>query len=382
MKHLKSTFFLAGTAIGSGLISLPIILAAWGIYASIALIIFVAIITYFSALVRCELNLQSKSTYTLKQVGNCFSGKQVALLGDICLKLLCFTLLVAYIHELISLLGSHILSKILISFLFFVLLVLPINMTLNFNKLCFYFLTLLILYEIISFAKQINLFALPNLSIKNFDSISLMIPTLFTAFGFQGSLHSLTKFCNNEAKLIRKACFWGCFITATIYILWTLGLRIVLFQNMPEIFNQIVLNPGQGQTAIIALKEMDNFAISCITILTIMTSIIGVGISLMDDINENFHINLTPLKKKILLAGIIVFSTSFVANICIQAFVKILSFAGCILALIAIFIPLFLLNKVRKDFVFSELNRKVYKCLMFSFGMLVILNECINILKE
>ena len=90
MKHLKSTFFLAGTAIGSGLISLPIILAAWEIYNTISLIVFVAIITYFSALVRCELNLQSKSTYTLKQVGNSFSGKQVALLGDICLKLLYF----------------------------------------------------------------------------------------------------------------------------------------------------------------------------------------------------------------------------------------------------------------------------------------------------
>ena len=327
------------------------------------------------------MNLQSKSTYTLKQVGNYFSGKQVALLGDICLKLLCFTLLVAYIHELISVLGSYILSKILISFLFFLLLVLPINVTLNFNKLCFYLLTLLILYEIISFAKQINLFALPNFSIKNFDSISLMIPTLFTAFGFQGPLHSLTKFCNNEAKLIRKACFLGCFITATIYILWTLGLMIVLFQNMPEIFNQIVLSPGQGQIAIIALKEMDNLEFSCITILTIITSIIGVGISLMDDINENMHINLTPLKKKILLACIIVFSTSFLANICVQAFVKILSFAGCVLSLIAIFIPLFLLNKVRKGFVFSELNRKVYKWLMFSFGTLVIFSECINILK-
>ena len=382
MKHLKSTFFLAGTAIGSGLISLPIILAAWGIYAAITLIIFVAIITYFSAITRCELNLQSKPTNTLGQVGQCFSGRKVALLGDICLKLLCFTLLVAYIHELNLLLSANIVIKILIACFVFLLLFLPTNKILNFNKFCFCMLVVLIIYVIISFDKQINFSILPAFSLKNFDSVSLMIPTLFTAFGFQGSLHSLTKFCNNDFHLIRKACFWGCFTTVIVYILWSMALMSFLFQNMPEVFNQIIVNPGQSQIAVSALQKLDNWEIFCITILTIITSIIGVGISLMDDVNENFRINLSPLKKKILLASIIVFAASFIASICVQAFVKILSFAGCVLSIIAIFIPLFLLHKVNKPFVFLELKNNIYKWLMLLFGILVMVSESMNILNQ
>ena len=375
MKHLKTTFFLAGTAIGSGLISLPVILAAWGTIGAIMLIVFFAIVTYLSALARCELNVQSKATYTLKQVCISFSGQKMALLGDLSIKLLCFTLLTAYLHGLNTLLATNLFAKILIIGLFLILLLLPTNITLNFNKLCFYLLLFLIINVIFSFVVQINLSMLPEFALKKLEMFELTIPTLFTAFGFQGSLHSLTKLCDNDPMLIRKACFFGCFITAGIYILWTLGLTTFLSQNMPEQFSEILINSNKGLSVIGRLMECKNFEISCITGLTIITSIIGVGISLMDDIEENFRTKLNFSLKRLLCASIIVVPTAILANTCAQAFIKILSLAGCILAIIAIFIPLFLLKKTKKPFVFYELNSKLCNPVLFLFGVLVILCE-------
>ena len=381
MKHLKSVFFLAGTAIGSGLISLPIVLAAWGTWGAIALILCFAIVTYFSALVRCELNIQTQAVHTLKQVSLCFAGKKTALLGDVCLKLLCFTLLIAYLHGLNTLLGTDLCSKIWIVGLFFVLLLLPTNLTLGFNKLCFYGLVILIVNVMFSFIGQVNLSRVPGIMLNNFSTIGLTIPTLFTAFGFQGSLHSLTNLCENNPKLVRKACFWGCLITATIYSVWTLALTTFLFQNMPEKFGRILIKPDNIHDIMEALMHFAGFEISCICCLTIITSIIGVGISLMDDLRENLRTNLTISQKQLLCAMIIVIPTALLANTCTQAFVKILSFAGCILSIIAIFIPLFLLARAKKPFVFSELNNKWCQRLLFLFGCGVVLSECIHVLE-
>ena len=382
MRHLKSIFFLAGTAIGSGLISLPIILVACGTWGAIALILCFAVVSYFSALARCELNIQTHAAHTLKQVGLCFSGKKTALLGDICLKLLCFTLLTAYLHGLNALLATDLCFEIWIVGLFFVLLLLPTNLTLDFNKLCFYGLVILITKVILSFIGQVNLSKTPGIKLNNFDAIGLMIPTLFTAFGFQGSLHSLTKFCENDPKLIRKTCLWGCLITAAIYSLWTLALTTFLFQNMPEKFEEILIKPNNIQMFTETLMNFGGFEISCICCLTIVTSIIGVGISLMDDLRENLRTNFGPFAKKLLVSMMVVIPTTVLANICTQAFVKILSFAGCILSIIAIFIPLFLLSQAKKPFVLPELNSKWCQRLLFLFECGVVLSECIHVLSS
>ena len=148
-----------------------------------------------------------------------------------------------------------------------------------------------------------------------------------------------------------------------------------------EEFEEILKNPNHGQDALKALIYFGGFEIACITGLTIITSIIGVGTSLMDDIHENLSSKLCFPRKKLLSAMIIVMPTTIFADTYTQAFVTILSFAGCILSIIAIFIPLFLLTKAKTPFVFSELNRKWFRKLLFLFGVLIVLSECLHVFK-
>ncbi|MDR0744710.1 MAG: hypothetical protein LBE97_02020 [Holosporales bacterium] len=82
-KQLKAISLLAGTAIGTGMISLPIVLAKFGIIGSLVLMIFFCWVTYVSAMVRCELNINSKSDFNLKDVGLFWGGRIYASVGDI-----------------------------------------------------------------------------------------------------------------------------------------------------------------------------------------------------------------------------------------------------------------------------------------------------------
>lgn len=96
-KRRDAAFLLAGTAIGSGMISLPMVLAKFGITGTFFMIIVFSVLTYFTALIRSDLNLNSYAEASLKDVGIFFRCPLVGNLGDFMLKLLSFALLAAYI---------------------------------------------------------------------------------------------------------------------------------------------------------------------------------------------------------------------------------------------------------------------------------------------
>lgn len=46
-----------------------------------------------------------------------------------------------------------------------------------------------------------------NQHIIQISKCCIILPTVFMSFGFQGSLHSLTKFCNNDRNLIKMHAY-------------------------------------------------------------------------------------------------------------------------------------------------------------------------------
>ena len=105
-KTLEAALLFAGTAIGSGMISLPIVLAKFGIFGSILIMLAFATLTYATACIRADLNLQTKAKATLGEVGKIFACPHVGILGDLCLQLLSFALMSAYLFGGASILST------------------------------------------------------------------------------------------------------------------------------------------------------------------------------------------------------------------------------------------------------------------------------------
>ena len=104
-KQLSAIALLAGTAIGSGMLSLPLILAKYGLLFGCAMMVAFVWVAYFSSIIRAELNIYSNADFALKDVGTHFSGKVASQIGNISLKLLSYALISAYLHGLASLLN-------------------------------------------------------------------------------------------------------------------------------------------------------------------------------------------------------------------------------------------------------------------------------------
>jgi tyrosine-specific transport protein len=403
-KQLRAISILSGTAIGSGMISLPIVLAHIGIVPSIFLMIICAFMTYISALIRTELNLHSDSRFTLELVGLKFSGKGAAFIGNISLRLLQFSLMSAYIYGLSSVIGAGSCTlKLVVATGIFILLAFSSHKIICVNQKLFAALLFVIIASVICMVFRINLFTLPH----NTNSILLpqfcvILPTLFTSFGFQGSLHSITKFCNNDPKLIGISCFFGSFLPAILYIAWITGVIALIASTQPALFQKMAMHGIDINELIQSLCSISNAhviksAVFTISTLAIITSIIGVGLALVDDLDLAIEsvwkrfacrvknrrtpkLFVTECTMRKLSAFIAVAPSTIVAILVPNAFVKVLSFAGMILAIIAIFLPAFLLTKIKEPRQFKLLRQKTWIFLCVIFGVIIVLCEVINII--
>ncbi|MDR0625367.1 MAG: hypothetical protein LBF72_02890 [Holosporales bacterium] len=419
-KQMQAIFILAGTAVGSGMLSLPIVLAHIGIIPSILLMLVCVFMTYISALMRTELNLHSDSRFTLELVGLRFSGKGAAYVGKISLRLLQFALLSAYIYGLSSVLVENDNTlKIIVGFGCFVLLVLATDRIISLNHKVFISLVLVIIAAVIGMVLKIDFTALPhNTNAIALPQLCIILPTLFTSFGFQGSLHSVTKFCNNDPKLIKTACFWGSLMPAILYAGWVIGVIALIFGTHPDLFARMAakgIDVNELVQALCSISDarMVKAVVFVISVLAIVTSLIGVGLALVDDLDLSLgafcgkgkfskglakmvgsasvegdsSADTTPaqsasavMARRIWSAIIAVVPSLLIAIWVPNAFVKVLSFAGMILAIIAIFLPAFLLAKIKDPLKFTILNNKPILLSCVLFAVLVVACELASII--
>ena len=98
MKLIGCICLIAGTAIGAGMIGLPIALAKSGLFLGSLLMIGTWAICYLSALLNLELNLRAGKGLPLGALSLHYSGKKAYVAGSTSLLLLCYSLLCAYIY--------------------------------------------------------------------------------------------------------------------------------------------------------------------------------------------------------------------------------------------------------------------------------------------
>lgn len=188
-KQLNAIFLLAGTAIGSGMLSLPIVLARYELFFSCIIMCLFAWLTYFTSTIRTDLNINSDPNFSLRDVGKYFSGNVASKIGSTSLKLLSYSLIAAYLYGAASLLRAFFhydLNVIILitSILIILILASSINI-ININKKLFVALLLVLFIVIIKLFQNLD-FANIELSIPNFysNSISFVFPIVFSSFGF------------------------------------------------------------------------------------------------------------------------------------------------------------------------------------------------------
>lgn len=383
-KQLAAILLISGTCIGAGMIALPMSLAKIGIIPSIILMFLIWLFTYYSSLVTVELNLQSEKGLTLDLLGRKYSGKNAELLGNICVKLLSYSLLSAYIYG-----GSSILQNLLnlniniiyIQSIFTLALILLLqineNLISKINGILFIIFLIFLFFLIFLLFFKVNYNNLPMMNDNVLNNIPSIIIVVFTSFGYQVIFHNLRDYCGKDVKMLKTAFFYGSIIPLLIYISWTFVVLSVIYNNDINFYNLIINgNIDVGNlidklSNIISLNSLI-FIVWIMSILAIITSIIGVGLGLKESYNINFKDK--NLSNYNLISTLITFLPPyFIAALTPNAFIKILSYAGIILVIIAILLPIYLYFKANINEPYIKILNKNTLILCTFIGILMII---------
>lgn len=353
-KQWAAALLLAGTAIGSGMISLPMVLAKFGIAKSCMIMIIFAALTFLTAVIRADLNLNLRAEATLEDAGNAFGCPWAGKVGNFLLKLLTFALLSAYLFGFSSILCSLFNSPQPVmmaltavgaasAFLF------ASKFIVNINKFLFIGMFFIFIGLVIGLFLETPINFIPeqakNITVSEWAAV---IPVIFTAFGMQGSIHSVTKFCKNDRSMIRNACAWGCAVTAAIYIIWTAAILMVAANTDADFFQLMIEGKATDVGALVSVlskaasSQCVQIVIWTVSIFAILTSILGAGLALLDIFEQE------RCAPKWQMVSLIVFVPAIVSMFVPNAFIKILNVSGVILASIAVVIPAVISLKMQK----------------------------------
>ncbi|CAO5682819.1 MAG: hypothetical protein HEEMFOPI_01815 [Holosporales bacterium] len=211
----------------------------------------------------------------------------------------------------------------------------------------------------------------------DFSVLMISIPVFFTAFGFHGSIPSLSHFLNKNQKTLKKVFFYGTIIPLITYVFWMSmtysGAKScqLMNVNVKMDIGRFLMHIGNCSTNPFWVA----LSLQWFSFLAFMTSFTGFGLGQIDYIQEILTHN-TKIESKFSLRSLAVIITVGVpllfALFYPHGFMIAFSFAGfwlCILVLLLSCIMAF----VKKD-VLKQIKIVAAICLIsgfFLFGVLI-----------
>lgn len=364
-KFFNSVFLISGTAIGSGLISLPISAAKVGIVGTFFIIAIALFVAYKTSCLTIDLMKKKGSPLTIVELSYEISGVRSRFISMLSLYILSFALLSVYFAGVNSILNQFlgINSTILCIGLFACLFMLKPNV---FSKINTTMVSLLFgLIASVIFSSNFKFFENVVATKFDFSATVLFLPIIFTSFGVQNVCPFIVRQMGLEnLKSIKRAFLIGTFIPAIIYIFWIYVILGRVSEYDTGLYNQIISEGVDVGVLVASLCdsakfEIETLILKLLTLFAILTSAAGIGIGLISSLREIFA------KKciiSLLVIGIPALLTVFIPN----AFMNILSFGGMIATVFVIFMPIYLGFKVDlRDEMCSK-----FICLIFGLSII------------
>ncbi|MDX2322028.1 MAG: aromatic amino acid transporter [Moritella sp.] len=368
-KIVGSTLIIAGTALGGGMLALPLASAGLGFYTSAFLIIANWGLMTYTALLMLEIHQHAEQDATLNSLAKNLLGKPGQYLATFASFFLFYALCAAYIAGG----GSQLTHKIND--------LLDLGLTPQFGAIL---LTIIVatvvsigthsvdLVNRILFSVKIIVLALTlSLLFPHIESINLLempvqqglllsaLPVIFTSFGFHGSIPSIVRYVGIDIKTLKKVMICGASAPLVIYLLWQVATQGVLSQSSLMANNS--LTTFITSLSSVLQQPQVSQSVSVFADLALATSFLGVSLGLFDllsgmmkraningDVNNGSH-NRSDGKSHRMKTALVTFlpPLSF-ALFYPQGFISALGYAAIALVILAIFLPVAMVSKQRK----------------------------------
>ncbi len=336
-KLLGGILLVSGTTIGAGMLALPVITGFAGFFPSLVLLVVYWGFMTFTAFLMMEVNLWMEPNTNLITMAKKTLGRPGEVVSWIAYLFLLYALTTAYIA------GS---APIVVDFVASIsnyhmplwagslpLLLLVGYFVYRGTKSVDYINRFLMIGLVISYGIMIVVLTphveAKRLSYANWPALFLAVSIVATSFGFHIVIPSLTTYMERDVPKLKKAIWIGSLIPLLVYISWellTLGIiplegRYGISQGYREGSNGAHLLSGiLGHTAIAAIARFFSF-------FAIVTSFLGVSLSLLDFLADGFKIEKSA-KGKLWLCLLTFLPPLVITLIDPRAFLSALEYAG------------------------------------------------------
>lgn len=359
-KTVGSTLLVAGTMIGAGMLAMPLTSAGIGFGFTIVLLLSLWALLTFSALLFVELYQTAESDAGIGTLAEQYFGKAGRIVSTLVLIVFLYALIAAYVSGGGSLLmdllpatgdtgSSNKLAVLLFTVIFGTFIVIGTHSVDKINRVLFFVMIaafVLVLSLMLPKIQFDNLMAMP---IDNALMISAS-PVFFTAFGFHGSIPSLNKYLGGNVNALRRSILVGSGITLGAYILWQLSTHGLLTQNdfLQILQEDATLNGLVKATLAITGSSIIAGAVKLFSTLALVTSFLGVGLGLLECIEDLLKRSFNRSAGRITL-GLLTFVPPLIfALFYPEGFILALGYAGQMFAFYAVVLPVSLVWKARR----------------------------------
>ncbi|MGL4225507.1 MAG: aromatic amino acid transport family protein [Vibrio sp.] len=355
-KLLGSTLIIAGTTIGAGMLALPLASAGIGFTTSLIIMLGLWMLMAFTALLMVEIHQYAEQDATLHTLAKQILGDKGKWVATFAMLFLFYSLCAAYIagggaqftQRIAHFSGMTVASSsgtLLFTILVALVVTIGTSTVDRVNRVLFAGKMIAMIAVLFFLAPNVSHTYLLSMPIEQ-GLIVAAIPVIFTSFGFHGSIPAIVNYLDGDTPALRKAILLGSAIPLVIYIFWqmvTLG-----------VVSQSTLLDNMGLTALIGVlattvnqSHLGNL-IGVFADLALLTSFLGVSLGLFEFMGDSLRSKQGKINRP--LTSIITFLPPLVfALFYPQGFIMALGYAAIALAILAIFLPLAMVIKVRQQ---------------------------------
>lgn len=356
-----STLIIAGTAVGAGMLAMPLTSAQMGFGMTFLLLSTLWVLLTFTALLYAEVHQYSPNDAGIAGITEQYFGLTGKLIVNFILLFFMYAVLTAYITGSGDLLFNLIpksldldpekarkIAALSFAIIFGIIVTIGIALSDITNRL---FFGLKVLSFIVLLYFLFGKFSISNLQYPPTNNLLLFsaLPIFFMTFGFHICTPTINEYLQGDNQKLRLACIFGSTGIFIIYIIWQLATHGVLQQSeLVAILNQDpslngLIHAFEVTTGSKTISEI----VRVFSVLALTTSYIGVSLGLSNAVKDLLsHFN---MRKNNLMIGAITFIPPIIVgftypNIFLSAF----SFAGVIFAFIGVILPVLLVFRARK----------------------------------
>lgn len=358
---LGSTFIVAGTALGAGMLAMPLATAGIGFVTAMFLLFGLWGVMSYTALLLVEVYQHNDARMGLSSLAYKYLGSYGRWITSLAMPFLMYSLIAAYLagggevlnaslNNLLDVRLSESLGVLLFAIVgggvvcFGTHSVDLINRYLFAIKI-FFLAAMLIL--LLPHVQQVNLLSMPVQQALLLSAI----PIVFTSFGFHGSVPSIVSYMRGDTAKLRQIFIIGSAIPLLVYVFWQIA---TLGTIGSDTFVGILADESGLNGLLAAVKTVVGtaqveMAVRLFASLALATSFLGVALGLFDFLADFFK-RANTMQGRLQTGAITFVPPLLFALFYPKGFIFALGFAAIALSVLSLLLPALLVRQTRQQY--------------------------------